>query len=85
MRLDWLNGWRNGWLGTEHPDTLTSMANLAATYRNQGRWKDAEQLEVQVMETRKRVLGVEHPATLTSMANLAFTLKAQDLMDEAID
>ena len=23
-------------LGTEHPDTLTAMANLAATYRNQG-------------------------------------------------
>jgi hypothetical protein len=24
-------------LGVEHPDTLTSMANLAATYSNQGR------------------------------------------------
>ena len=44
-------------LGEEHPDTLTSMANLASTYRNQGRWKEAEELEVQVMETRKRVLG----------------------------
>jgi hypothetical protein len=29
-------------LGDDHPDTLTSMANLAATYSNQGRWKDAE-------------------------------------------
>src|SRR3954469_21221439 len=29
-------------LGAEHPDTLTSMANLASTYRNQGRWKEAE-------------------------------------------
>ena len=25
-------------LGAEHPDTLTSMANLASTYQNQGRW-----------------------------------------------
>ncbi len=25
-------------LGADHPDTLTSMANLASTYRNQGRW-----------------------------------------------
>ena len=33
------------------------MANLASTYRNQGRWKEAEELEVQVMETSKRVLG----------------------------
>jgi hypothetical protein len=60
-------------LGAEHPDTLTSMANLASTYWNQGRWDEAEQLGVQVMETRTRVLGAEHPSTLTSMANLART------------
>jgi hypothetical protein len=35
------------------------MANLTSTYRSQGRWKKAEDLEVQVMETRKRVLGPE--------------------------
>jgi len=37
-------------------------------YRNQGRWKEAEELEVLVMETTKRVLGEEHPDSLTSMA-----------------
>jgi len=58
-------------LGEEHPDTLTSMANLALTYRKQGRWKEAEELNMQVMETSIRVLGEEHPSTLTSMANLA--------------
>ena len=71
-------------LGEEHPDTLTSMANLASTYRNQGRWKEAEELEVQVMKTRKRVLGEEHPDTLTSMHNIAFTLESQSRNDEAI-
>ena len=35
----------------EHPNTLTSMANLASTYRNQGRLMEAEELEVQVMKT----------------------------------
>ncbi|KAF2676779.1 hypothetical protein K458DRAFT_396668, partial [Lentithecium fluviatile CBS 122367] len=64
-------------LGEEHPDTLTSMANLASTFWNQGRWKEAEELFVQVMETRKRVLGEEHPNTLTSMANLASTYRNQ--------
>ena len=54
-------------LGQQHPDTLTSMANLASTYWNQGRWQEAEELEVQVMETSLRVLGQEHPDTLTSM------------------
>ncbi|KAF6781030.1 Kinesin light chain 5, partial [Colletotrichum sojae] len=29
----------------EHPSTLTSMANLASTYMNQGRWKEAEELQ----------------------------------------
>ncbi|KAF1923465.1 kinesin light chain [Didymella exigua CBS 183.55] len=70
-------------LGDEHPDTLTSMANLASTYRNQGQWSEAEKLEVQVMETRKRVLGDKHPNTLTSMANLAATYRNQGRWNEA--
>jgi hypothetical protein len=70
-------------LGEEHPDTLTSMANLAATYRNQGRWKEAEELFVQEMQTRKRVLGEEHPDTLTSMGNLAATYRNQGRWKEA--
>ncbi|KAN0083774.1 kinesin light chain 3 [Elaphomyces granulatus] len=28
-------------LGSEHPDTLTSMASLATTYQYQGRWTEA--------------------------------------------
>ncbi|KAF4626630.1 hypothetical protein G7Y89_g11531 [Cudoniella acicularis] len=72
-------------LGQEHPDTLTSMANLASTYRNQGRWKEAEDLDVLVMETRKRVLGQGHPSTLTSIANLASTFWNQGRWKEAED
>jgi Tetratricopeptide repeat len=60
-------------LGAEHPDTLTSMANIAVTYRNQGKWIEAEQLQVQVMNIRKKLLGAEHPDTLTSMENIAIT------------
>jgi hypothetical protein len=52
---------------------------------NQGRWEEAEELDVQVMETSKRVLGQEHPSTLTSMANLAWTLKSQGCNDEALE
>ncbi|KAF2187933.1 hypothetical protein K469DRAFT_769813, partial [Zopfia rhizophila CBS 207.26] len=73
-------------LGADHPSMLTSMNNLALTYKDQGRWKEAEVLQVQVMEAskaeelevhvlriRKRVLGADHPSTLSSMANLAST------------
>ena len=31
-------------LGHEHSDTLTSMANLATTYSNQGRLTEADEL-----------------------------------------
>jgi hypothetical protein len=70
-------------LGAEDPSTLTSMASLARTYWNQGRWGEAEQLEVRVMETRTRVLGAEHPDTLLSIADLAATFKDQGRWDEA--
>ena len=44
-------------LDQEHPDIPTSMANLASTYRDQWRWREVEELEVQVVETRKGLLG----------------------------
>ena len=53
------------------------MNNLALTYTDQGRWKEAEKLLVQVMETRKTKLGEGHPSTLGSMSNLAITYHAQ--------
>jgi hypothetical protein len=56
---------RKAKLGSDHPDTLTSMANLASTYRNQGRWDEAEKLEVDVMNARKAKLGSDHPHTLS--------------------
>jgi hypothetical protein len=70
-------------LGEEHSDTLISMANLATTYSNQGRWTEAEKIEVQVLETSRRVLGEKHPDTLISMANLASTYRDQGRWTEA--
>jgi hypothetical protein len=49
------------------------MANLASTYTNQGRWEEAEQLEVRATETRKTKIGENYPDTLISMADLGFT------------
>lgn len=61
-------------LGKEHPDTLTSMNNLAETLRTQGDLPGARGLQETVLAVRRRVLGVEHPDTLASMNNLAITL-----------
>ncbi|KAB5515127.1 hypothetical protein GE09DRAFT_980228, partial [Coniochaeta sp. 2T2.1] len=81
--LDQATKVRRELLGEEHPSTLTSMADLASTYRDQGQWKEAELLEMQVMEANKRVRGEEHPDTLTSMANLASTYWNQGRWKEA--
>ena len=70
-------------LGAEHPDTLSSMGDLAVTYRYQGKWIEAEQLQVQVMDMSKRLLGAEHPDTLRSMENIAATYQHQGRFNEA--
>ena len=61
-------------LGAEHPDTLTSMNNLAATLRAQGDLAGARGLQEQVLDLSRRVLGAEHPHTSVSAFNLFGTL-----------
>ncbi|KAK9604423.1 hypothetical protein V6Z93_002391 [Aspergillus fumigatus] len=70
-------------LGAQAEEALASTAMLAEAYSLEGRWDEAEQLEVQVMETRKTKLGADHPDTLISMANLASTYSDQGRWDEA--
>jgi hypothetical protein len=43
---------------------------VASVYSLRGRWKEAEELHVQVLKVRKRELGAEHPNTLGSIGNL---------------
>ena len=74
---------RKQMVGDDQSDTLTSMGNLASTYRNLRRWKEAEAIEVVVMEKMRHVLGEDHPDTLTSMGNLASTYWNLGLWKEA--
>ncbi|CAG8054168.1 unnamed protein product [Penicillium salamii] len=69
--------------GLDSEQTLESSEMLAVAYRLEGQWEEAEQLFVQVMETRKTKLGADHPSTLTSMANLASTFWNQGRWEEA--
>ena len=64
-------------LGKEHPNTLTSMNNLAQTLYTQGDLAGARKLQELVLEAMARLLGKEHPNTLTSMLNLAQMLQAE--------
>jgi tetratricopeptide (TPR) repeat protein/tRNA A-37 threonylcarbamoyl transferase component Bud32 len=65
-------------LGPDHPDTLTSLNDLADAYRVQSAYKQAEPLFIKVLQTRRRVLGGENPATLSSMNELANLYLNQD-------
>ena len=61
------------------------MANLVVTYNNQGRWKEAEELQLRAQVLCRRVLGAEHPDTLTSMAHLVVMYMTQGRQNDAQD
>jgi tetratricopeptide (TPR) repeat protein len=54
-----------------------SMNSLAMSYYEQCRWKEAEELIVQVVEIATRALGEEHLGTLASICNLALVYRKQ--------
>lgn len=61
-------------LGEEHPDTVTSMINLAKIYHKQRAWGKTEALKLQIIIARAKVLGAEHPDTWSSILSLEWTL-----------
>ncbi|KAF8177175.1 hypothetical protein K438DRAFT_1939194 [Mycena galopus ATCC 62051] len=67
MKLD-INtlGKRRDILGSDYPDTLTAMNNLAWNYHCLGRFEDAEKLQLVVLEKWRQILSDEHPDTLTT-------------------
>jgi len=70
-------------LGGEHPSSLGPMQNLALLYKDQGRYDEAEPLNLEMLEIRRRVLGDEHPDTLALMSNLASLYQKQGRLAEA--
>ena len=58
-------------LGPEHPDTATSLNDLAVLYQDMGEYAKAEPLLQEALRIRQKVLGKENPGTATSLNNLA--------------
>jgi tetratricopeptide (TPR) repeat protein len=82
--LTWARDTRQGKLGPDHPDTLTSMNNLALGYRDAGQLDKALPLYEETLKLRKAKLGPDHPHTLTSMGNLALGYQAAGQLDKAL-
>ncbi len=57
-------------LGAEHPDTLTSAGNLAASLSDQGKHAEAERMLHAALASLQRVLGPAHPTALQVARNL---------------
>ncbi|CAG8108440.1 unnamed protein product [Penicillium nalgiovense] len=53
-------------LGADHPDTLTSMANLAFTWESTGQHAEAIDLLRACVVKQQRVLGLAHPDTVST-------------------
>jgi tetratricopeptide (TPR) repeat protein len=71
-------------LGEDHPETLTSVNNLAAVYRNLGMHDEADRMTLREIEGSIKALGEDHPDTITSIANMGNSLRTRKRYTEAV-
>ena len=57
--------------GPDHPDTATSLNNLAELYRTQAKYDLAEPLHKRALAICEKALGPDHPNTILFRENLA--------------
>ena len=69
--------------GPEHPETLRSMAALAAVYTRRQQYPAAQKLFEDATRIQARVLGPTHPEYLSAMQDLGWVMGAQGHHAEA--
>ncbi|MEK8016424.1 MAG: tetratricopeptide repeat protein, partial [Candidatus Parabeggiatoa sp.] len=72
-------------LGETHPNTLSSLNNLAGIYKAVGRLDEALPLYEKGYRLSLQVLGETHPNTLSSLNNLAIAYAEQGDLEKGID
>ncbi|KAJ7479632.1 hypothetical protein FB451DRAFT_1448719 [Mycena latifolia] len=73
-------------LGEDHPRTLRTMANLAATYSKLGQFNQAERLQRTVCDKHSKILGKDYSDTLNAVTNLAtYSVKMRASKDPAFE
>ena len=75
---------RQAKLGTDHPDTLASMHNLATAYMEAGKLDLAMPLLEETLKLRQAKLGPNHPGMLSSMHSLAMAYEKAGKLDLAM-
>jgi tetratricopeptide (TPR) repeat protein len=70
-------------LEATHPDTASSLNNLAKLYNEQGRYREAEPLLARSIEIAEKALGANHPHTEAYIRN--FELMRQKMRSDSSD
>lgn len=70
-------------LGEENLDTLANLTISAVMLQDQGKYKEAEEMNRRVLNGKEKVLGKGHLETLISVTNLGVVLQSQGKYAEA--
>ncbi|KAF8418665.1 hypothetical protein EV426DRAFT_510248, partial [Tirmania nivea] len=64
-------------LGVDHPDTLTTIHNMASIFDMQGQYGKALEWYARVLTGKEKALGVDPPDTLTTVRNMTIIFEKQ--------
>ena len=70
-------------VGSNHPDTLSSLDSLATHYANHGRYADAQPLLEESLRLRRQILGETHADTMQALHSLAHFHQTRGQLSEA--
>jgi CHAT domain-containing protein len=70
--------------GSEHPNTGTSLNNLAGLYEAMGQYSQAMPLYQSALTISEKAEGAEHPSTATRLNNLAGLYESMDQYAQAL-
>jgi tetratricopeptide (TPR) repeat protein len=70
-------------LGPDHRGLAPALGNLGLLFRNDGKYKEAEQLFSRALEIRRKAFGKDHPQVAISLNNLAELFQAEGRYSEA--
>jgi non-specific serine/threonine protein kinase/serine/threonine-protein kinase len=70
--------------GAKHPDTITSLHDLAFSLNHLARYAEAESLFTIVLGLQRDVLGPDHPNTANTLLNLAVAQEVLGKSDESL-
>jgi tetratricopeptide (TPR) repeat protein len=71
-------------LGSDHPETLTTVHCIASVFR-QEKYNDAVEWYRRALSVQERALGSDHPSTLTTVHNMAIVFHDQGKYDDALE